>query len=532
MKVNPPGIVPPGAVPDDDGDPDGPEDTSGLASVVQIDRREELAGICGRVDTAPTFAVVIHAPKGNRQLSTELGIRRLQRHADESGKVIAVATSNSALSARARQAGIPVARKPEHVRWDSGGRRVVRLFGHTLRVPRLGRYVQVGLLGVVALLFAAAALTAAPAATLTVYPSTETITRTITITALPNATEIDFTNLKVPAQKISAKQTITLATKTTGTVSVGTLPAKVGLRITNPGASDVTVPQHTVVTGGPGAVQFELDAAVTVPAGKSANADATAVLPGITGNLAANTVSTWIDDKYKLLAVANPAPAAGGANEDRPGINAADLVTVKQLATDLQKSESVKHLLIAARPHDAVFLGTAETAVNYKDPPAAGTPADLILLNVDVTVTAYAVPESTLTQVAQRTLTSGQGTGALVPGTVTAVETGARQIDAATGAIRTELQVQGEYARNLNPDDLKDAVKGQSPDDAKSTLQREYGIQDADVSVSPSWAPWLPRFNARITVDLRNRAAEDAARPPNDATPTTIAGAASPTARP
>jgi hypothetical protein len=528
VKVNPPGTVPDL---DDDG-PDDAGDTSGLASVIQIDRREELAGICGRVDTAPTFAVVIHAPHGNRQLSTELGIRRLQRHADESGKIIAVATSNSALAARARQAGIPVARKPEHVRWDSGGRRVVRLFGRTLRVPRLGRYVQVGLLLAVAVLFVAAALTAAPSAKLTIYPSTETITRTITITALPNASDIDFTNLKVPAQKVNARQTITLAAKTTGTVSVGTVPAKTSLRITNPGKSDVTVEQHAVVAGGPDAVQFELDSAVTVPAGKSANADATAILPGVTGNLAPNTIATWVDDKYKVLAVANPAAAAGGANEDRPGIDAKDLINVKQLATELQKSDSVKHLLVEARPHDAVFLGTAETTIDYKDPPPAGTPADLILLDVDVTVTAYAVPEATLTQVAQRTLTAGQGTGELVPGTVTAVETGARQIDAQTGAISTELQVQGEYARNLNPDELKDAVKGQSTEDAKSTLQREYGIQDADVSVSPSWAPWLPRFNARISVDLRNRAAEDAARAPNDASSATVPGAASPTPGP
>ena len=57
----------------------------GLASVVLVEPRDDVAAICGRVDTAPTFAVVVHAPKGNRQLSTELGIRRLARHAEDSG---------------------------------------------------------------------------------------------------------------------------------------------------------------------------------------------------------------------------------------------------------------------------------------------------------------------------------------------------------------------------------------------------------------------------------------------------------------
>ncbi|HQW51981.1 MAG TPA: hypothetical protein PL082_07985, partial [Tepidiformaceae bacterium] len=81
-----------------------------LASVVLVERSEDIAAICGRVDTAPTWAVVIHAPDGNRQLSTELGMRRLVRHGEESGKVVAIATRSSGLASRARQVGIPVSR--------------------------------------------------------------------------------------------------------------------------------------------------------------------------------------------------------------------------------------------------------------------------------------------------------------------------------------------------------------------------------------------------------------------------------------
>jgi spore coat protein U-like protein len=526
----------PGSVTDQDGDA-AAEDTSSLASVVLIDRREEIAGVCGRVDTAPTFAVVIHAPKGNRQLSTELGMRRLRRHVEESGKVVAIATTNSALSARARLVGIPVARKPEHVRWDSGGRRVLRLFGRTLRAPVMGRYAQVGLLFALTAVFLGLAVTAAPAATLTVYPATETLSRVITITASPDTNDIDFVHLKVPARKVSAKQHITLAMRTTGTVSVGTKPAKVTVSITNPTGSEVVVPERAVLSAGADALLFELDAAVTVPAGKTVTAVATATQPGIGGNVPAGTLTVWSDAKFKVLAVTNPAPAAGGVNENRLGVDAKDLVAIKALAQDLQKSDSVKSLLLAARPHDAVFLRTAETSVDFAEPPTpAGTQADLLLLDVDVTVSAYAVLESTLDAVAKQVLRADQGTGEFIRGTVSAIETGARQVDAESGAIRTEIQVQGEFVRNFSVEKLKDAVKGQSPAEAKSTLKRIYGIQDADVSVSPGWAPWLPRFSFRIGVDLRNRAAEDAAAAkvaiPNDQPRTSTPAAASPTARP
>ena len=521
---------------DQDGEAEA-DDTSGLASVVLIDRREQIAGVCGRVDTAPTFAVVIHAPKGNRPLSTELGMRLLLRHVEESGKVVAIATTNSALASRARLVGIPVARKPEHVRWDSGGRRVVRLFGRSVRAPVLGRYAQAGLLLGLAAVFLGLAITVAPAATLTVYPATETLSRLITITASPDADDIDFETLKMPARKVSAKQRITLAMRTTGTVSVGTKPAKVMAQIMNPTGSDVVVPERAVLLAGAGTLPFELDGSVTVPAGKAATAIATAMQPGITGNVPTGTLTAWSDAKFRLLTVTNPAPGAGGVNENRPGVDAQDLVAIHALAQDLQKSDSVKSLLLAARPHDAVFLRTAETVIDFAEPPTpAGTQADLLLLEVDVTVSAYAVLESTLDAVARQVLKAEQGTGQFIRGTVSAIETGARQVDADSGAIRTEIQVQGEFVRNFSADKLKDAVKGQSADEAKSTLKRIYGIQDADVSVSPGWVPWLPRFSFRIGVDLRNRAAEDAAAAkvaiPNDPARPSTPVAVSPTARP
>ena len=70
---------------------DGEAVREDVASVVLVDRAEDVAAVCGRVDAAPTWAVVIHAPEGNRPLGTELGMRRLIHHAQDAGKVIAIA---------------------------------------------------------------------------------------------------------------------------------------------------------------------------------------------------------------------------------------------------------------------------------------------------------------------------------------------------------------------------------------------------------------------------------------------------------
>ncbi len=144
-----------------------------------------MATVCGRIDSAPTYAVVVHAPGGNRELSREIGIRRLKRHAEDSGRTIAIATSSWTLASRARAVRIPVARKPEHVRWDSGSRMVLRLGKASWLVPPIGRYVQglavvAAVLGVIALI-----LTMGPKANIVAYPPTESVERTVQNRSIP-----------------------------------------------------------------------------------------------------------------------------------------------------------------------------------------------------------------------------------------------------------------------------------------------------------------------------------------------------------
>ena len=81
----------------------------------------------------------------------------------------------------------------------------------------------------------------------------------------------------------------------------------------------------------------------------------------------------------------------------------------------------------------------------------------------------------------------------------------------------------GKFTRNLTREDIRDAVKGKSRDAAKSTLSERYGIDGAEVSVSPGWAPRVPRFGFRIEVEFRGPAATKAtseSNSKNDATPT------------
>ncbi|MBI5948873.1 MAG: hypothetical protein HY875_12115 [Chloroflexi bacterium] len=519
--------------PEDEFPPGEADDVSGLASVVHVDRHEDVAAVCGRVDTAPTYAVVIHAPQGNRQLSTELGIRRLRRHAEDSGRVVAIATTNVNLAARARQAGIPVARRPEYVRWESGGHRVVRLARWSLVLPSLGRYVQLAVILGVAVAFVGALLTLAPSGQVDAYPPTETLSANVVITASEEIEQPDLETLQVPAREVTAKRTLTFAVRTTGKTTVTTGPAKVALAITNPGTAAVTVPAGSIVATATG-IEFAIDAETVVAAGKSAAAAATAVSNGAEGAVAAAAITVWADARFKALTVTNAA-AAVVPTAQVAAIAPADLAALKELVHSSQASEAVKKIVVEARPRDAVFLETASVTVVEGDASGvAGDPGEIVFMDASLTVTALAILQETLEVVARHVLRE-DAAGEFIPGSVTAVENGARRAAADGGTLTASFDVSGEFARGLSMADIRAAVKGKSPGSAESTLASRYGIQRADVKVTPGWAPWLPRFAFRIGVDLRS---EKAGTPeqgaPTDGSTTTPAATAgtTPTAAP
>ena len=506
-----PASAPPAEPPPPQPEPERTEPVaSDRASVVVVDANEDIATICGRIDTAPTYAVVVHAPGGNRDMSREIGMRRLKRHAEESGRTVAIATPSVSLASRARQVRIPCARKPEHVRWDAAGRVVVRLGNASVLIPPLGRYLQVLLIVAVALAAVAALLAVGPSARVTAYPPTETIETRISITASPAYTEVDVAALRVPAQYVSSSRTVTLAIPTTGTRPRGVDSAVVTVTVRNAGDEDVELPSGTVFLTDSEAPNFELRDDATIPAGGTEYVAAFALTPGAVGNIEAGQIRGIAGSQHPDLRAENESAAGGGADEAAAAVDPVDIMTIRDLAGQLAVVNAIKATIIEDRPHDAVFLDTATVEVVSGQPSdVSGAFAEVLVMDVRVSVTALAVVSAVLDEVALAVLGEGQE-GEFIPGSVSAVETGARLYDTASQVIQTELLLRGEFARNFSSGDIESAVSGQSEESAAAILAERYGIEDAQIDVTPGWAPRLPRFGFRIDVVLRVRDGEPA----------------------
>ena len=430
-------------------------------------------------------------------------MRRLLRHAEETGRIVAIATRSRTLATRARQAGLPVARRPAQVRWHAGGRYILRLGPLSIVAPAIGRFVQIAVILAVAAIALFLALFLAPSATVIAYPPTETLTQTVTITAVRELPEPDYENGRLPAVTVSATRSYTLAIAASGSVNVGIQYARAPVTITNPSGAPVVVVGGTVVLGGPNFLDFELESDITVPAGGSASATVIARQPGERHNLPAGSITGWFEERYRFLSITNPEPATGGASEPRPAPSESDVIAIRQLATSLGSATDVIADLAAARPHDAVFHRTAEASIELGTPrPPIGTPSPVLLLDVTVQLSALAIPAPTLEVLARRTLLPANAKGEFIPGTIRASEAGASQYDPNAAAITASLTIAGEFARGVTRENIQAAIRGKRPSQAKSILRERYAIQEADVRVVPSWAPFLPRFGFRLDVEL------------------------------
>lgn len=478
---------------------DASEDSA--VSVVIADRGDDIGFICGKVDAAPTYWVIIHAPRGNRAMSSDLGMNRLRRHAGEGGRAVAIATRSPALAARARAAAIPVASRPEFVRWDAPGKVVVHLGGRSLAFPSVGRYVQLALLLVAVGAVSWLALAMGPSAHVVVRPEATLLTRTVQVRASPEAEEVDLDTLEAPLTEVTESILITIPLTVTGSVPEPVEPSSVSLTVQNTTASAVTVTAGTLALAAPQGHEFSTLEERTIPAGATDAIPARSVLPGAAQNVAAGAINAWADPRPGLT-VTNPQPAVGGADRDAPAVSADDIVRLRALEESVRTSVAIRELIANGQLEHAIFVQTATVEGEEVEPlPEPGTPTDLLLIPFRITVTASAIDAAVVERIAGSVLSEDAGDGVLIPGSARATEVPGTSVESG-GALTATFEISGRFAAGVDEAAIEDAVKGKSAGSARSTVQERYGIEDVEVDLTPGWAPWVPRFGFRIDVDV------------------------------
>lgn len=480
------------------------QDPRPTSSVVRLGRNEPVATIAGRVAAALTPDVILHARWGHRQLSDPLNLNRLVHRAEASGKRIAVATSSPRLATTARQARLPVALRPGHVRWNAGGR-------YRVAVGRAGVAVRGGLAGWAAFAVVMGALVGVGYLAVTYGPRTEVratvpveeLAMPVTLHASQSYEAVDAGALQVPATLVSRSEVVTLALPAEGKIPVGETPAKVILSLKNGSAAEVLLREGTVL-GGPLGVMFTLDLDTPVPAGGTAIQQMTAAQPGAGGNLVAG--SLVLVPAHEEVAGFVERVSAPGTDTLVPGVSEADIARVRSLAQGMETSTTLAKRLLAGVP-GLVLMDTAEVSVRPLGENAqVGTRADTIVVKAEVLVTALAVERWALQELARGVLAAGRP-GAVVEDSAAATQLGATRAmeeDAVSVPVRLSLL----FARGVDPEAMAAAVEGKRDAQARAVLEQQFGATAVEVDKTPSFWPWLPRTSSRIDVVLTTEAAD------------------------
>ncbi|MQA00503.1 MAG: hypothetical protein GEU80_14435 [Dehalococcoidia bacterium] len=502
-------------------------------AVIIADRRDDLASITGRIDTAADVDVVLMVPRSVRALRDATVWPHIAAHVRRRGIVLRVASPRGDIRAFARANGVPAATSLRGLRRSrthrvAVGEREFAVPGQPVRTA-----LRAGLFGVMLFGIFFTACYTIPSATIVLVPRSEEVTESMVATLNPIVDVGDVENAIVPASSVRREIVAVIPTRTTGQAEVGDAPATVTLTITNGANSEVTLAAGTRVATEEG-ITFLTDAEVVLPTLETASVGATAEEPGILGNVSPGTL-TLPEDVPEGVTVTNAAAGEGGTNVTVPAVAEEDVEQVRSLANEVLRltgSRAVEDMV----EEGTVFPETISVAVISEIPLSnPGDPGDVFMMEYTAVVTAIVLLEQQITDFGELMLRATLPEGeALLPGTVEASTVGGPQIRA--GQVTVEVVATGQVATVFDSQAVADAVTGARPQEAVDRLAETLELQEPPViSLEPSFVPWrwLPRRASQIEIQLAAPGGvteEDLEEEDGTATPTaTPDGEATPT---
>jgi len=320
---------------------------------VQLESNEDIPSVRDRLSFFRGQQVLIIWPENGTALTRKLDLVLVQREARRRLLQIAFVTHDEMVIIHAEELGISTFETigtAEKARWKRGRTRVFTQRHHKpddtvpgelmpvasrvrrtrkrlpwfLRIP-----MRLGVVSIVIAVLSGAVYITVPSATVTLAMEQELIQIDTTITADPNALDIDVENRIIPATRYTATVSTVQQVTTSGAEEGTRTPATGIVAFSNQTDDAIDVPIGTQVsTGEPNPIVFETTATATVPANSSLDSVpviASADFLGTIGNISASTIDTVLGELSDDLAVTNALAITGGSDNDFSTVTADDM---------------------------------------------------------------------------------------------------------------------------------------------------------------------------------------------------------------
>jgi len=513
-----------------------------MTAIVYLDVDDEITSAAARIRDLEAERIVLVLPLGSRLATSRINFRLLAREAAARGKHVEIVTNDASARALAASAGLPThvsvaaldagppAPAPGGGPPESDSPTLVLPTIHppaerAVPVPQVGRRpprrqgpLIVAVLLLVGILAAGgiAAFLLLPSAEIVLVPAAETIgPLELNVTAQAGVTQPDPVNLLVPATRFSfdvtASQTFPASgLKVTETAATG----EVTFSSLNTGGSN-TIASGSIVKTEDG-IEFRTLAEVTLPAAQigivnnefviipsTRKVAVEAVVPGISGNVASNTIVIVPEGENPIRTlVRNEIDASGGTHTEGPLVEQAD-VDAALLALDGALLAAFDEQVAGATgvPEGTTLFGETKSlgpATPSVDPATlVGLEASEFELGLRAQGTVLGVNPGPVSTLADARLRTAVDEGYAVSEASISIVVG-DPIVAGT-VVTFPVTVRAIEVRIVDAGALLARVRGLGLPQARSILA-EYG--EATITVWPDWVTTIPTADGRTTLTI------------------------------
>lgn len=451
-------------------------------------------------------------------------LRILKGHARYLGSELGLVTRQAEIQRAAHGFGIPVFRSTAEAQrrmWPPSEHptRQRRLGGvggaETLQAMREGSrrrpglssnvYVRIGSFssGVLAVLVLAAVFV--PSATIRLTPISREQAVTLPVKVSVGA-QAAVTGGSVSSRplNVSVSGTQTLPISSTGDIPQDKAAGSIDLKNLTNISQDV--PAGTIVYSiSPTSARFATQERVVLPANVGAliGVPIQAVQAGAVGNVPANSIQAVEGAIGASISVTNPAPTSGGTNRTTAIPNADDRARVRSQLVALLQSQAVDKMATLIGPQDVLLVTTLKAGKieMEKYEPAAGEPGAEITLNLTMDFQAAYVKADDLRQMAIGALNASAPAGYIPDANSLTFDLLQAGPSEQSDPPQFEVRVKCTLVHEVDLERAAALARGSSPALAAARLRSEFPLATPpEISLSPSWWPWLPLIPFRLTV--------------------------------
>jgi len=359
--------------------------------------------------------------------------------------------------------------------------------------------------GVVGIAF----LVSVPSATIVLTPETLSYSRIVTVSVSPDLAAVDLERSLIPSSRIGDEFDGYAEVITSGRGYDLTGRATGQVLLTNLLGQDYPVPSSTVVRTSAGSypVRYQLTQAVTVPAFGQAYAPVEALVEGPRGNIDAYQINLVEGVAGFAIRVTNPEPIAGAQSTTVRTVSEGDRDRAWDLAAQQVMATAYNGLQEMAAEEPGRFL-PRQSLVIQAAPRAAythlvGEQTDVLGLSLRLLVTGEAVDARDVQEVAYHQLLMQLPEDYTLTGAQYSIGEAAEE-DVGYGQFTFYVTAEGLATAKVDAEAAKEIVLGERVEDAVAALASALPLAaPPEVTVSPSWFPYVPRLPVRTEVEVR-----------------------------